>query len=270
MTRMCAVGDNVIDWYPQENIAYPGGSAANSAVFARRLGLQSAYVGILGSDAQATFIADSLERELVDISHVQWRDESSSRTDVTVDDHGNRIFGAFIPPKSTIELNAQTRSFLEGAAWIHTGHSSFTEHHLEALAAIAPVSFDFSKKELDYAADLLPQVTYAAFSREDDTEKDCLDVLDYAVSRGVKFALVTRGSKGAIASTPEGIFTQPAAPAHVVDTIGAGDAFQTCFISGLSAGKSAQAALTEASQFAAKVCSYRGAFGSGQHMELAL
>lgn len=270
MTRMCAVGDNVIDWYPQENIAYPGGSAANSAVFARRLGIRSAYVGVLGSDPQATFISDSLERESVDISHVQWHDEPSSRTDVIIDDQGNRVFSAFIPPISTIELNAQTRSFLEGAAWIHTGHSSSTEHHLEMLAAIAPVSFDFSKKELDYAADLLPHVQYAAFSREDDAEKDCLELLDYAVARGVKFALVTRGSKGAIASTPDGIFKQLATPTDVIDTIGAGDAFQTCFISRLVAGQSVQTALEDASHFAAKVCSYRGAFGYGQHMELAL
>lgn len=267
---MCAVGDNVIDWYPQENIAYPGGSAANSAVFARRLGLDSAYVGILGSDAQAPFIAESLERERVDISHVQWRDEASSRTDVVIDDEGNRMFTAFIPPQSTIELDPRTRDFLQGAAWIHTGHSSFTEHLLESLAAISPVSFDFSKKDRDYAADLLPYVHYAAFSREDDAEQDCIELLDYAVSRGAKFALVTRGSKGAIASTPNGIFHQPATPAAVIDTIGAGDAFQTCFISGLVAGCSVQVALEQASHFAATVCSYRGAFGYGQHMELAL
>lgn len=270
MTRMCAVGDNVIDWYPQENIAYPGGSAANSAVFARRLGLESAYVGILGSDAQAPFIAECLERERVDLSHVQWRDEPSSRTDVVIDDEGNRTFKAFIPPQSAIELDAQTRDFLQGAAWIHTGHSSFTESHLEALAAISPVSFDFSRKDPDYAADLLPYVHYAAFSREDDTEQDCLELLEYAASRGAKIALVTRGGKGAIASTPDGIFHQPATPTAVIDTIGAGDAFQTCFISGLVAGHPVQAALQQASHFAATVCSYRGAFGYGQHMELVL
>src|SRR5687768_6802828 len=125
---MCAVGDNVIDWYPQESIVYPGGSAANSAVFARRLGIDSAYVGILGSDGQASFIVESLEHERVDVSHVQWRDEASSRTDVFIDEYGNREFRAFIPPKSTIELDAETCAFLNGAAWIHTGHSSFTEH----------------------------------------------------------------------------------------------------------------------------------------------
>lgn len=268
MTRMCAVGDNVIDWYPQEQLVFPGGSAANAAVFARRLGIEASYVGVLGSDEQAEFIASSLTAEGVDISHSQWRDEPSSRTDVLVDESGNRTFTGFLPPVSRIRLDAATRSHLQGAAWIHTGHSSFTESLLAELADIAPVSFDFSKNGLEYAEPLLPHIRYAAFSREEASVEDAVNLLRELIARGVKYAVVTRGGDGAIAVTPDGIFTQSATPAEVRDTIGAGDAFQTCFISNIVAGRTPTLALQAASRFAAEVCSYRGAFGHGQRTAL--
>lgn len=270
MMRMCAIGDNVVDWYPQERIAFPGGSAANSAVFARQLGVEASYIGILGNDAYVEHIVGSLTREGVNISFAQCCDEPSSRTDVQIDGSGNRTFTAHRPAQSRIVLDDAKRGHLAGASWIHTGHSSATEDLLAELAEFAPLSFDFSKNGVEYAADLLPHVHFATFSREDATPDEAEDLLDFAVARGVAYAVVTRGAEGAIAATPEGIFTQVAAPAVVIDTIGAGDAFQTCFISNVVAGKATRDALRAASEFAARVCGYRGAFGYGQHMELAI
>lgn len=270
MLRMCAIGDSVVDWYPREGIAFPGGSAANSSVFASRLGVHASYIGILGNDAQAEHIADSLKDEGVDISHVQWCEEPTSRTDVLIDDAGDRTFIGYVPPQSRIALDEAKLRHIQGVSWIHTGHSSFTEDLLAELARIAPVSFDFSKKAPDYSDAVLPHVQFATFSREDATEQEARELLDFAVSRGVTYAVVTRGAEGAIAATPEGTFIQAAAPADVVDTIGAGDAFQTCFISNVVAGRDSQDSLRVASEFAARVCGQRGAFGHGQRIELAV
>lgn len=267
---MCAVGDNVIDWYPQEQLVFPGGSAANAAVFASRLGVEASYIGILGSDEHAQLIESSLCTEGVDVSFAQRHDEPSSRTDVLIDESGNRTFTAFIPPVSRIQLDAATRSHLKGAAWIHTGHSSFTEPLLADLAELGDVSFDFSKKDLDYAEPLLPFVRYAAFSREEMSVDDAVNLVQTVAASGVQYALVTRGGEGAVATTPEGTFVQSAAPAEVLDTIGAGDAFQTCFISHLVAGSPPVDALHAASKFAAEVCGYRGAFGHGQRFALTV
>ncbi|WP_300267513.1 PfkB family carbohydrate kinase [Microbacterium sp.] len=267
---MCAIGDNVVDWYPQERIAFPGGSAANSSVFARRMGIEASYIGIFGNDVHAEHISGSLTHEGVDISLAQWCDEPSSRTDVLIDDAGDRTFTAYVPPQSRIVLDDAKRRHLVGASWIHSGHSSATEDLLAELSEFAPVSFDFSSKDVEYAEAILAHVRFATFSRDEASIDEARELLDFAVSCGVTYAVVTRGAKGAIAVTPEGSFAQTAAPAEVIDTIGAGDAFQTCFIANVIDGNGTQDSLRKASEFAARVCGHRGAFGHGQHIELAI
>lgn len=47
-------GDNVVDRYEHLGVMYPGGNAANVAVYARWLGAaRAAYMGIFGTDEAA-------------------------------------------------------------------------------------------------------------------------------------------------------------------------------------------------------------------------
>lgn len=258
---MCAIGDNVLDRYPQEGLAFPGGSATNAAVFAGRLGVSSSYIGIVGSDSAGEFIVDSLEAEGVDASRVRRQDAPNPITDVVVGEDGNRRFLAFTVPEVELRLTADDLSHLDTVDWIHTGHSSYVEHELDRMAARAPVSFDFSKRDLDYAAPLLPFVALATFSRDDLSTDGCVDLLRAAVDLGADLAVVTRGAAGSVAMTRGRIVERAASPATVVDTIGAGDAFQACLMTELARGRSLDAALQAASDFAAETCARRGAFG---------
>lgn len=263
MVAMCAVGDNVIDRYPEEQLMFPGGSAANAAVFARRLGIPSSYIGILGDDLGAAFIQRSLVEEGVDVGRVKWHREPSATTDVVVDAEGNRTFIDYSPPQNALVLSDDDLEFLQSVDWIQTGHSSFIEPQLERMQGTAPISFDFSKRDLDYAAAILPRVAVATFSREELSADEAIALLGAARELGAQLALVTRGAEGAIALGAEGLVHQAATPAAIIDTIGAGDAFQTSLISGMTRGKSLADAMADASVFAAEVCTYRGAFGRG-------
>lgn len=258
---MCAIGDNVLDRYPHEGVAFPGGSATNAAVFASRQGVSSAYIGVVGSDASAAFIEECLAAEGVDASRVQRQDAPNPSTDVVVDLDGNRRFISHTPPELTLRLTSSDLAFLEGMDWIHTGHSSYVEHELDRMARAAPISFDFSSQDLDYAAPLLPLVAIATFSRDDITRDDCVELLQAAIDLGAGSALVTRGAAGAVALAHGRMVEQPAKTATVIDTIGAGDAFQTSLMSQLMRGRNLESALDTASEFAAATCAYRGAFG---------
>lgn len=48
--KLIAVGDNVVDYYQDQETFYPGGNALNVAVLAKRLGHESSYIGIVGND----------------------------------------------------------------------------------------------------------------------------------------------------------------------------------------------------------------------------
>jgi fructokinase len=78
---------------------------------------------------------------------------------------------------------------------------------------------------------------------------------------GVRNLLLTGGSRGAELITAGGdrLATRPAGRAEVVDTVGAGDAFSSVMILGISRGWPLQLSLDRAQQFASAVVGQRGA-----------
>jgi fructoselysine 6-kinase len=257
---MNAVGDCCVDRYVDEAVAFPGGSCANAAVFASRLGADSAYMGVIGSDDAGALIRDALLAESVDLTHVISADEPTSTTDIRVAD-GDRLFVGHVPARTAIHIDAAARQRLSRSDWIHTGHSSGTESLLPELAALAPIIFDFSHRGLDYADALLPHVSVAAFSREEADDEECAALLHEATARGPRIAVVTRGAGGVVALMNGALHAHPAARVEVVDTTGAGDAFQTALMVGLHSGEDVDDVLRASTSFAAAVCGHRGAFG---------
>ena len=64
--HLLAVGDNVVDCYPDLGVMFPGGNAVNVAVHARRAGASSAYLGAVGTDPAGDLVRGSLVAEGVD------------------------------------------------------------------------------------------------------------------------------------------------------------------------------------------------------------
>lgn len=54
--RVIGLGDNVVDMYMHRNVMYPGGNAMNFAVYANLMGVESAYLGVFGSDDAAAHV----------------------------------------------------------------------------------------------------------------------------------------------------------------------------------------------------------------------
>ena len=64
-------------------------------------------------------------------------------------------------------------------------------------------------------------------------EKSCADAIGHWLGLGVPIVVVTKGRDGASAYTKRGRVDMVASPAHVVDTVGAGDSFDAGFLAGL-------------------------------------
>jgi fructoselysine 6-kinase len=262
MTRICGVGDNVVDRYLGTGFMYPGGSAANVAVHARRLGGEAGYVGILGDDEAAAHVIKALIDEDVDVSRVRYEPHPNSFADVTLEPGGNRVFGEFVPPVGRIELDDDDLAYLSGSDWVHTGHSSFTLPEVPRIASVAPVVFDFSYKDLAWAAPVLPHVTAAFLSRGEADDAECLDLIEQVRAHGPRIVVVTRGARGSMVwRDGDGVHQESAAPADPIDTLGAGDAYLAAMLCALGAGRTLDVAAAEAAAYAARVCEHFGAFG---------
>jgi len=96
------------------------------------------------------------------------------------------------------------------------------------------------------------------FPRQENMERCCGMLLDRF---SLKAVFVTLGSRGAAAWTRENLFAS-VAPRHditVVDTVGAGDAFSSVLLLGLTRGWPLQTILERAQEFASAVVGQQGA-----------
>ncbi len=261
--RIVGIGDNVVDRYVSLGQMFPGGNALNVAVFARRAGAQTAYIGAVGTDTAGRLILQALQEEGVDVSHVRVVDGPTATADVALVD-GDRQFVGSSVGVSQFEPDAADLAFLRGSDLMHTSIYSGLDSWVGVVGGQLPISFDFSDHiDPAYVRALASRLVCALFSGSRLAPEMAEDLARWTVSLGPKIALVTRGVHGVIACIEGRCWTQPMYPVRAIDTLGAGDAFLATFLVAHLQGASPPEALARAAEAAAIACTYHGAFGRG-------
>jgi fructoselysine 6-kinase len=80
---------------------------------------------------------------------------------------------------------------------------------------------------------------------------------------GGHVVVMTFGEQGSVAFDGERFYTQASFPVDVVDTMGAGDAFQAGFITAAMDGATIEQALRLGAETSAQACTEDGGFGHG-------
>jgi fructoselysine 6-kinase len=260
--RICGVGDNVVDRYYNQKLMFPGGNAVNFAVHAQRSGMSAAYLGVIGTDSDGDLIRSSLQAEGVELKHLRVKEGSNAFATVRMDDDGNnRVWGLCEKGVSIFHLDSADLEYLGGFDLVHTGETSRLDSQLPEIRERVSISFDFSDRDLEYAASVLPFVKVATFSRSGADETEIYRVLEIAHAAGVELVTVTQGARGATVSHKGETLFVPAVPVDAIDTLGAGDAFVCRLACRVLSGISLAEAGKDAAQYSALVCKTRGAFG---------
>jgi fructoselysine 6-kinase len=267
--KLVAIGDNVVDFYLDQGLIYPGGNALNVAVSAKRNGAEAcAYIGITGDDAAALHVLETMSWEGIDAARIRRAYGPNGEATVTLNEEGDRIFvgtnrGIRMPSLLQLRLTEEDLTYIGQYDLIHTSVNSDIEHELERLSEW-PVSFDFSTSKRwneAYLKQVCPHLAYAFFSGSDMSMADIRDLTAYVHELGVKVVGVTRGAEPAQFSV-EGIrYEQPPVPADILDTMGAGDSFIGAFLAAYHGTWKMQEALVQAARSAAATCAHYGAFG---------
>ncbi len=260
--KLAGVGDNVVDRYRDLGTMFPGGQAVNVAVYARRCGLQAAYVGALGDDVAGRHVLAALRAEAIDLSHARVLPGPNAYAEVEVVD-GNRVFVGGFKGVSDFHLEPADLEYLRGFDLVHVSESSFLEDQLADIAAVAPLSFDFSERPPSYCEPILPHAAIAEFSLSHLDEREAEEWLVHAHGLGPRLVLATRGGAGAILYDGERFRRQSAVATEVIDTLGAGDAFIARFLVGVVRREAHEVSLSEAAALASVTCGAYGAFGYG-------
>lgn len=260
--RVCGVGDNVVDRYFNQKLMFPGGNAVNFAVHAQRSGMSAAYLGVIGRDSEGDLIRTSLQAEGIELTRLRVKEGPNGFATVHMDDDGNnRVWGLCEKGVSVFELDSTDLDYLATFDLIHTGETSRLDSQLPKIRERVAISFDFSDRDLEYAAGVLPYVKVAAFSRSNANESEVKRVLDAAQSAGVELITITHGARGATVCHKGEVLFVPAVPVDALDTLGAGDAFVSRLVCRVLSGVPLAEAGSGAAQYSAFICGTRGGFG---------
>ncbi len=264
--RLLGLGDNTVDTYVDRGLQFPGGNAVNVAVQARRLGAETGYLGCLGSDEAGMLLIDALRSEGVDTTRCRIRPGANARAFIGHDGQDRRFLRSERGVRGEWgNFDAADRAYIASYDLVHSSIYSELGDALPVVRAAARrLSYDFSERWTDEnLAKTLPSVDIAFLSHPSASDAECCALMERCVGWGGRMVVATRGVKGALALAAGRFHEQPASPASVVDTLGAGDGFIAACLLAILDGAGIAAALAAGAQQAAQVCGYQGGFGHG-------
>lgn len=259
--KIWVTGDAVVDLIPDGENHYlrcAGGAPANVAVGVARLGGNSAFIGRVGKDPLGEFMRDTLESEKVGTDHMLLDPQHRTSTVVVGLDNGERSFTFMVNPSADQFLQVSDLPNFQAEEWLHCCsialiNNPSRETTFEAIRRIKAAggffSFDPNLREslwktFDEMKTVVNQAVALAdvlkFSEEELTLLTDTDTLEKAFEKIIalypqKLIIVTLGKDGALyhlngkKDVIKGKALQP------VDTTGAGDAFVSGLLAGLSA-----------------------------------
>jgi fructokinase len=272
--------------------ARPGGGPFNAARTVARLDQPVAFLGRLSTDALGDRLAESLEADGVDQGAVVRTAQPTTLAVAELGPDGQAGYrfytegtaaGGLTPEEARAALPGQVDSLLVGTLGIAVEpvagamEALVKEAAQETLVAVdpncRPAAIADTKSYRARLTRLLERADLVKVSAEDLAWLDPGAAPEQAARRlldlGPTAVLLTLGSEGAVALTASGRVEAPAPSVHVVDTIGAGDAFAGAFLAwwrareldagALSDGDALGGALHFAVLVSAKTCERPGA-----------
>ena len=284
IVRLPGQGDEGL--HRPEPVLSRGGTGANTAVALARLDVPVALLGTVGDDGYGRFIAHDLAREGVETTHVTIQRETFTMVVLAVIDRdGERTLfgwprrGAAHTALTPQQVDAQV---IMQASWVHTTGMCLVEQPVRAAvlrgmalarAASTPVSLDLNLRggvvdgalPRDFADALWSAIALADYvfgSAQDEiaylTPGGAVEEALRLMTDGGRTVIARSGAASAMIVSPDGRATVPAFRVPVVDTLGAGDAFDAGFIAARLDGKSSEEAARWGNAVAALKIGRRG------------
>jgi sugar/nucleoside kinase (ribokinase family) len=278
MIKVIGLGDNVVDKYEHIRTMYPGGNALNFAVYSKRLGVSSAFLGAFGSDAEAEHVQNTIHELGLDISKCRHFNGENGCARVTLE-NGDRVFlgsnEGGVLKENGLNLKQDDLDYIKTFDLLHAGLYGYTEPELDKLRTLnIQISFDFSDDfTMEEVERIAYKVDFSFFSCSHLKTDETLNLIMKTYNLGSKIVLVTMGEKGALLYDGNKFYAQEPEFVEAVDTMGAGDSFITAFLvnyiskvkeNKLDKETIIKESLNEGAIFSAKTCLVEGSFGYGK------
>jgi sugar/nucleoside kinase (ribokinase family) len=271
-----------------------GGTSANVAVGLSRLGIPVALAGALGDDNYGRWVRDDLMVESVNVRGLKMvAEEFTVMVMALIQPDGERLIYVW-PPVGGAHLQINPEDINLGlwpqAGWLHTSgiclrgepaRSTILDSMAQARRLGWSVSIDLNLRQESWGLDEGTRQTFQqAIALSDivfgNAEEEMLPISGASsieaaaksISDQKRIVVARLGVQGALVCSPDDIVQSPAFPAEVVDTLGAGDAFNAGFIAAQLMGKNSLDAARWGNAVAALKIERPGARGLPTRAEL--
>jgi ribokinase len=226
-----------------------GGKGANQAVAASRLGAKVSFFGSVGSDENSSVVKEMLQKERVDITHLNFAEEShTGAAFIEICQSDNRI--VVIPG-----ANQQTNiSYIEKVSEKIMEHDIIVfqlETPLDMIEHLIPRLYKNGKTiilnpapALHISEEILEKVTYLTPNEHEyQIVLNQQGSMEQLLTRYPNKLVITCGTNGVKFFDGNHIVQVPAHKVDAVDTTGAGDTFSGAFAVALAEGKDLKACI---------------------------
>ncbi|MDG6287275.1 aminoimidazole riboside kinase [Glaesserella parasuis] len=260
MSRIWVLGDAVVDLIPDGDNHYlrcAGGAPANVAVGVSRLGVEAGFIGRVGNDPLGKFMQQTLQAEKISTEQMILDPQQRTSTVIVGLDQGERSFTFMVNPSADQFLEVNDLPNFQQGEWLHCcsialindpSRSTTIEAIRRVKQAGGFVSFDPNLREslwssLDEMKKVVNSVVAMAdvlkFSEEELTLLTNTTNLEDATKEVTslypeKLIIITLGKDGAIYHLNGKSQVVAGKALKPVDTTGAGDAFVSGLLAGLS------------------------------------
>ena len=288
--RPVIVGEVLFDVFP-DGTRVLGGAPFNVAWHLQAFGLEPLMVTRIGDDAFGEQVVGAMERWGMDVAGLQHDDAApTGRVQVELDD-GAPTF-EILEDQAYDRLDASDAvaaiADLDAALLYHGSLIARTSSGRSVLDALrrhvhAPAFVDVNLRDPWWQPEgvrpLLDEARWVKLNEQelgqlvaepvagDGAKGPELAAAELAERHRVEHVVVTCGDRGAfVLADGRSTAGRPPEAVDVVDTVGAGDAFSSVWITGVMRGWAPQTTLVRALDFAAVVCGVRGATTSDRRM----
>ncbi len=231
-----------------------GGSAANLCVALARLGQDSRFIGRVGDDPLGHFLIDNFRKEKVDIGQLQIDEKVGTGLQfIAITRDGERTMYGFRGANIYLSVDEINMDCVKSSRVLHiSGYALLSDPQRKttikilkvARGAGALVSLDVgvlpATRATNRVCSILRSVDILFLGEREASalvgtkkpEKAAKDLLKF----GPKIVALKLGRKGCFILTDRERVRSPAFPIKVVDTTGAGDAFDAGFLTGVIRG----------------------------------
>ena len=255
-----AMGRINVDFYPHEmNVPFNeiisfkksiGGSPANIAVGAARLGVNTGFIGKVSDDVFGAYILDFFQKEMIDTSQIGIDKTGAVNciafTEVKSPENCSAIIYRDNVADLKIEPNDISEEYIKNAKILLISGTALSKSPSREAVFTA---LTYAKKhntiiyfDLDYRANAwsVPDEATAYYQKAAEYcdviigTKEEMDILKNDYIKKVALVIVKQGKNGSVAYLKDGtIIKSPVFPVQIKKTYGAGDAYAAALIFGI-------------------------------------